>query len=174
MKRLVEYLFVFDILAFEKSANWKKIDALLSELSENLDHMDIVLEEATNNQKLRKKKLKEEEIKFSVVRFDTTCLDLLNSTHYLSLPENVIRLSLKVREFLKIGNTRLDCWSTASADDIEKLFVEFLPSFKSDIISLTKDISTIRMADINDNYMEPGVPPPIFKRPEHQEYIKSS
>ena len=162
-----------DILAHEKSSNWKKLDALLSELSENLDVIDSVIEQALKNQNLRNEKRKGE-VKYSVVRFDTTCLDLLTSTHYLSLPEDTLRLALKVREFLKIGNTRLNYWLTASSEENEKIFAQFLPQFKEAVILLTKNIGTIRINYINNNYVEPDIPPPILKKQEHLKYIQSS
>jgi len=164
-----------DLLSSQKSENCKKLTALVSELSENLDHVEIVLKEATNNRKLRKNKKREEGIVVSTVRFDTTCLDLLISTHYVTLSKDTLQSALKAREHLKISNARLDCWHERHfAESIEEGFIEFLPVFKEDITTLLKEISTIRVDYINDNYEEPSLPPPILSRPAHQEYIKST
>lgn len=164
-----------DLLSSQKSENCKKLTALVSELSENLDHVEIVVKEATNNQKLRKNKKRQEGIVISTVRFDTTCLDLLISTHYVTLAKDTLQSALKAREHLKISNARLDCWHESHfAESIEEGFIDFLPAFKEDITTLLKEISTIRVDYINDNYEEPSLPPPISSRPAHQEYIKST
>lgn len=161
-----------DLLSTQKSDNYKKLTALVSELSENLDHTERVFKEATNNQKLRKQKRKEG-IVISVVRFQTTCLDLLISTHYVTLSEEALHSAQKIREYFKIGNARLDCWrENAMAEDIEETFIEFLPSLKNNVIAFLQHINTVRIAYINDNYTEPSVPPIILSSPEHEEFLK--
>jgi len=162
-----------DLLSTQKAENYKKLIALVSELSENLDHIDSVFKEATNNQKLRKQKKGKGEIVISVVRFDTTCLDLLISTHYVTLSEDALQSARKIRERLKIGNARLDCWhDDAFAENIEERFIEFLPNLKTNIITFLKHVNIVRMAYINDNYQEPTEPAILLSSSEHQEYLK--
>ena len=163
-----------DLLFTQKSENSKKLTALVSELSENLDYAKLILEEAANNQKIRKEKRKEEII-ISTVRFDTTCLDLLISTHYVTLSEKLLQSALETRKYLKLSNAKLDNWhEDRFAESIEEQFVDFFPTLKERITTLIKEISTIRVDYINDNYKEPSLPPPILSRPEHREYVKST
>jgi hypothetical protein len=162
------------ILDYEKSQNYKKLTALVSEISKNLDLLDDVIKMARKDQEIRNKKVKED-LTYLSARCETACLDLLISTNYVNLPHDILKLLYGVKYVLSTVNSKLDCWPYHSlAVDIEKRFVESLPSGIIMITKFLEQISVIRIDYINDNYKEPILPPPILSRPEHQEYVKST
>lgn len=161
-----------DLLSAQKSENCKKLTALISELSKNLDNLEHILKMAEDNQRLRKKK-DGGQTSTAAVRYYTTCLDLLISTHYVTLSQATLQLAFENRDFFQTSNAKLDCWPEESyTKGIEKQFIEYLPSYKEQITNLLKEVSKIRIDYMNDNYKEPKEPVILLASSEHAEYLK--
>ena len=96
-----------DILAYEKVANLKKISALISEISYNINVCNAILKRARRNQQLRKQG-KEEKISITGDRFETCCLELLLSTHYVTLPKDHIQGAIELLSILRDLNSGLN------------------------------------------------------------------
>lgn len=161
------------LLNTEKSANTKKLSALISELSRNIDYSKNFLNTARGNQEARKGK--DPDISIPTGRFETSCLELLVSANYIIIPKASMTLATSLHSILNNCNNRLDTWQNSLyAVSIEKSFMEDLPNLDNVLVALFKNISEIRLNYINDNYIEPTIPPYILSNPEHAEYIKGT
>lgn len=164
------------LLSQEKSANLKKLTALLSELSYNLDIVDRVNELLGANVQLIKKS-KIEGYNIPTVRFQNTCLKLLLSTSYVLLPESELRFMWKMNYEVEAVNFRLDYWSgilwdTERVKNIHKDMQKTLPMFKEDIKRIFSSLGTVFLKYGNDNYVEPPEPIISLASGEHKQYVQ--
>ena len=161
------------LLSTEKSANVKKISALISELSRNLDLTTSILDTAKKNQKLRKEGKKE--IQIATQRFETSCLEFFLSSYYVTVSKDLLKRAIEINMALMASNSRLDSWHEMTfAESIEEQFIDYLPELKKNVRKFLTAIAKIRLDYINDNYKEPTMPPIILSSPEYEKYIKSS
>ncbi len=159
------------ISSYEKSANLKKLAALISELSYNIHSVDDVLEEVAKSEQSRKKN--KSHFRVSLVRFSNSCLELLFSTSYLILPQEVLTFAKLVNENMGLLNADLDLWGQpAFTQQVEKKLKEVLPVTKKQFASLLEKICELRADYVNDNYQEPTMPPIILSSPEHEKYLQ--
>ncbi len=158
-----------DILTYEKSSNLKKISALISELSYNIDKTDVILNHLNTAQEERKKE--EKKRFFSAARLCNTSLELLLTTQYISLPQQMSEFSYVVNQIIALINRNLDM-RLEFGDVIDKRLIEILSSTRKDFINLLIYIRQIRTNYASDNYQEPKEPVILLARPEHEEYLK--
>lgn len=162
-----------DILSYEKSANLKKLNALISELSYNINAVDDILDEVKRSEELRGKN--KGAFRVSHVRFNNSCLQSLLSTAYLALPQELLTNIHFVNERIRLMNGRLDLWGQPSfTKNIEDQLKTSLPKTKEFFVSLLKEMGKIHSDYANDNYQEPKEPVIFLSRPEHDEYLKST
>jgi len=160
------------LLSSEKKQNLAALTALLSELSYNIDAVDSILASVKQSEERR---VKEKAGFVSHERFDNTCLELLLSTSYITLSQELLALVKKINDELRIENSRLDLWPQAGfARNVEKITKDVLPQIKGDLVSLLKRMGEVKIDYSNDNYPEPEVPIILLSRPEHQKYIEAS
>ena len=160
------------LLSSEKKQNLARLTALLSELSFNIDAVDSILNTIKQSQDRRTK----EKVGFvSHVRFGNTCLELLLSTSYVTLSQQLLECVKKINDRIRIINNRLDLWPQAGYEkNVEGILKEELPQFKEELISALKRIGKVRIDYSNDNYLEPETPIMLLSKPEHQKYIEAS
>lgn len=160
-----------DILAYEKSANLKKLSALVSELSYNIKSTDSILNTVEQNEQVRK--TGKGSLVVSNQRFSSICLDLLLSTSYIMLSQEWLKAIKGIHNSIKMWNSMLESWKDKTfVDYVEKKTKDVLPEFKDILIDFTKCISTLRTEYASDNYQEPKVPVILLASPEHEEYLK--
>jgi len=160
------------LFSAEKSATVKRLTALISELSRNLDVITGTLDTAKKNQKLRKEK--KEGITIPTQRFETSCLGLFLSCYYVTVSENLLTRAIRINTALIASNSRLDSWHEATfAESIEEQLIAYLPVLKEKMSQFLTDMGEIRVDYVNDNYQEPRIPAIILSSPEHQKYIKA-
>ena len=161
------------LLSIEKSANLKKLTALICELSRNIDKVTPILDTTSKNQGLREKGEKGRYI--SANQFESACLELFISNNYIAVSENLLRDAVELHAALITHNKALDLWQNDAYEEaVEKSFIEHLPSVKDALASLLVDINEVRLDYINDNYLEPSIPAFVFTGPEHEKYLKKT
>ena len=161
-----------DLLAHEKATNLRKLDALISELSHNISSVDDVLDQIKKSEQAREENKRKFSV--SVVRFSNSCLELLLSTSYLLLPQELLRAVKLINEEMRLINVRLDLWGQSDfTQEVEKTLKNGLPTTKSHLASLLEEMGKIRTDYANDNYQEPKEPIILLASPEHEEYIKT-
>lgn len=162
-----------ELLSVEKSVNVKKLSALISEISRNLDLITSILATVKKNQKSRKEKKKGTTI--ATQRFERSCLELFLSSYYVAVSEGLLKQTIKINTALITSNNRLDTWHEETfAQSVEEQFIDYLPGLKRNVRQFLTKIGEIRLDYINDNYKEPSMPPIVLSRPEHQKYIRST
>ena len=160
-----------DLLSTKKSENSKKLTALISQLSYNLEAIGTIAKQARANRRKREKDATY--LAGSDMRLDISSLDLLLSTHYILVAKDTLEMAMNARNVFVATNAKMDCWHDFNrAPDIDDKFVEFLPIFKKDVISLLKKINKIRLDYINSNYQEPKEPIINLASGKHERYIK--
>ncbi len=160
------------LLSSEKKRNLARLTALLSELSYNIDAVNSIL---STVKKSEERRAKEKVGGVSHKRFDNHCLELLVSSSYINLPQQLLVLVKEINARIRITNSRLDLWPHERFEEpVEKNLKENLPNLKEVLISLMKAIGKVKIDYSNDNYREPEVPPIILSSPEHEEYLKST
>ncbi len=160
-----------DILAYEKVANLKKLSALISELSYNINSIDDMINMVKKSEQVRKKDATK--FRVAVVRFSNCCLELLISTSYIILPKELLDHVKYINEGIQLANGHLDLWGqTAFTKEIEKALKKHLPEMKKQLTSLLEAIGKLRLDYMNDNYQEPRMPPVILSSPEHEKYLE--
>ena len=151
-----------DILAYEKAANLRKLDALLSELSFNVNEIDNIAEELAKGTP-----------PFS--RLKSTCIKLLLSTRYINITTKLlddISLCDRMADFV---NQQLDFAHQSLIMDLKKLpklMAEDVPRMKGNFASLLVSFAKLRTDYANDNYQEPKEPIIKLASPEHKKYLK--
>jgi hypothetical protein len=159
-----------DILDYEKSANLKKMSALISEMSRNLQFIDPILKMRQENQEARKKR---KQTGVSSLRLENNCLTLLLTDLYILPTEELLKSLSTVNIFIIAMNSRLELWANESfGNSVEETLIEGLPLMKEVLRTYMRDINKIRIDYINDNYPEIKVAPVILASPEHEEYLK--
>jgi hypothetical protein len=159
-----------DILAYEKSANLKKLCALLSEMSRNLQAVDPVLKICQENQEARKKK---KQTSVLSLRFENNCLAFLLADVYILLPGQLLKSLSTLNSFIITTNNRLALWASEGfGKSVEESLISSLPLIKQGFEMYMRHINKIRIDYINDNYHEIEAPPVMLASPEHEEYLK--
>ncbi|MBC8274520.1 MAG: hypothetical protein H8E40_06085 [Chloroflexi bacterium] len=160
------------LLSQEKSDTSKKLTALCSELSHNINTTERLLGKVPKWLERIKQKKK---LPLPVIRFDDSCLGLLLSTYYIALPERILNRLRLVRVAISISNRRLDLMSQEGYYEsaVAKL-VDVFPTIKKHLTELLKEISKIRIDFLNDNYQEPEVPAVILADASHKKYFLST
>jgi hypothetical protein len=152
----------YDLLTYEKSANLRKLDALLSELSYNVIEIDNIMEQLSAGTP-------------PYSRLQNTCIKLLLSTRYINITAKVLddtSLCNRIAEWL---NKQLDFAHQSLIMDLEKLpkiLAEGLPKMKGNFINLLSSFAKIRTDFASDNYQEPKEPIIKLASPEHEKYLK--
>lgn len=159
------------LLYFQKSENYKRLTALVSQLSYNLKTIDSIVKKARQNKKAREKD--EEYLSGLDVQLDISGLDLLLSTLYISLYEDLLTEVIEARDIFISTNAKVSCWhELRRAPDIDDKFIEFLPMFKKSTISLLKKMNKLRLDYENNNYQEPKEPIISLASNKHEKYLK--
>lgn len=159
-----------DLIAHEKAANLKKLTALITELSYNIDVVNRTLNTVKESEERRAKDKKT--WTFSNERFNNACLELLISTLYVLLPEELLNNIISTNGSILAINNRLDLWSQHSyLSGVEEFLKENLPAFKKVLLSLSQKINEIKIQYDNDNYIEP-MPTMFVSSTELKDYLK--
>jgi len=146
------------LLSQEKSANVKKLTALLSELSYDLKQIDAVVETANKNKASRLQK-KGKLLTYLDMRLQNTCISLLLSTNYIALPEDILAQLQSMNSTIATTNSKLERWGLADSQRLEEQFIDFLPWWKPRMASLFTQLHKIRTDYLSDNYEELVMPP---------------
>ena len=161
------------LFSAEKSANVKKLNALITELSFNITAVDSILDTAKRSQQIRSKDKRQ--FRISNIRLSNTSLERLLSTSYIVLTEELLNELNSANEAIKLLNRRLDLWGEQLfAENIEQKLVQKLPPFKESLTSALKVIIKLKKDYQNDNYQEPKEPTVLVSSPEHQKYIEAT
>lgn len=161
------------LLSYEKSANSKRLAALLSEFSSNIEAVELLFDGVQKSQLSRAMK------KGSVIlpiRLQNSCLDLLLSESYINLNDkNLVETLWSANSAILWTNARLDQWGQPSfASAVEQSLLQALPEFKQVLEGLYRTLGKIRVDYVTDNYQEQPSPTIVFAKPEHQQYIPST
>lgn len=160
-----------DLIAHEKAANLKKLTALITELSYNIDVVNRTLNTVKESEECRAKDKKT--WNFSNERFNNACLELLISTSYVLLPEELLNNIISTNGGILSINNRLNLWSQHSySEGVEKFLKENLPTFKELLLLLSQKIYKIKIQYANDNYIEPHMPTMFVSSTELKDYLK--
>ena len=160
------------LLSQERSANSKKLAALVSELSKNIFMVDTALS-VLNESKESQKKTKRRTV--SPIRFENDCLSLLLSTRYIEFPKESLERLSNLNSILLITNTVLDlCRDEMYSASVEDTLKEKLPEIKNDMVSILKWLNQVRLDYLNDNYQEETTPVLLLTSEEHKQYIEST
>ena len=160
-----------DILAYEKSANLKKLSALISELSYNVTSIDSIL----NTVKISEERRGKDKSKFRVSneRFRNNCLELFLSTSYVALSQELLEHTWRMNDLIKGTNNSLENWGNqALIKGTEEQLKQTLPKMKVVFSSLLEKIAIFKSDYANDNYQEPKEPIILLASPEHKKYLK--
>ena len=161
-----------DINDYEKSEKIKRLSALISEISYNVDTIDLFIKRVKENIKAREEG-KTKDISWLHQRLSNTCIELIISTLYIILPQEVLKKIRMHNHMVKLLNSNLEQWSDDKySESIEKKLLDSLSTIKDWVTELLKIVGKIRIDYINDNYIEPKEPVIILSRPEHEEYLK--
>lgn len=161
-----------EVSSIEKSATVKKLNALISELSRNLDRATPIIKRARKNRRLRKEN--KQGVAILSDRFEITALELLLSTYYIALPETLLEKAIVLLNTLKDHNSGLDLWQNNEFEEaVERRIIDDFPQIKRDLRELFKNTGQIRLSYINDNYEEPKIAPLILSSPQHQKYVSA-
>lgn len=161
------------LLSAEKSANVKKLNALITELSYDITHIDAILNAVKQSQQIRSKDKRQFSV--SLVRLSNTCLELLLSTSYIILTDELLNNLKFIDEQIKPHNRRLDLWGEQFfTENVEQELVQKLPPFKEFLTLALKNIIKLKKDYQSDNYQEPKEPTVLVSSPEHQKYIEAT
>lgn len=160
-----------DLLSFEKTENLKKLSALISELSYNINATDDILDIVKQSEKRRKKD--EGAFTYTTERFSTTCLELLLSTSYVTLQPELLEVLWETKESIRLANNTLEMWPHHSLkEELEGKLRLTLPKLKKVFTYWLEQMAKIKIDYANDNYQEPKEPAILLANPEHEEYLK--
>jgi len=159
------------LLSYEKSANVKKLCALIGELSYNITYLDRISDTVKESHQARGKG--KGRFKVSPLRLSNICLELLLSTSYIILPEDLLDNIKWINEQIVPFNSRLELWREwGFAEEIEKAFEKQIPQFKEILTSALKDLAKVEIDYQNDNYREPKEPTILTSSTEHIDILK--
>lgn len=160
------------LLSAEKSANLKKLSGLISELSHNIGDADFLLKQIKNPKQQRKKG--KGATVATPLRYNSASLELLLTTQYITLRQELLESVGRVRDVISIINNILEwCQEPGFAEEAVERLEEALPRFRTTLISLLQDVSKVNTDYANDNYVEPKVPTILLSEPEHKKYLES-
>jgi len=157
------------LLSVEKSANVKKLCALVTELSYNINYLDKILDTVKESQQARQKG----QCKVSPLRFSNRCLESLLFDSYIILTEDLLSRVKFIDEQINVINSRLDLWQEGNfAKDVEARLIATLPTFKETLTSALQDFAKLENDYQNDNYQEPKEPTILVSTTEHVNMLK--
>lgn len=160
------------LLSQEKSANLKKLTALVSELSYNLSSIDDILSTLKKSEEAQKKK---KPYSVSNVRFSSVCLNELLSTRYIEFPKEYMMLLMALNKSYLMYNENLELWTIESFHrGVERKLKKNLPTFKISLTNEMKGLNQVRLDYMNNNYQEETTPVLLLGSEEHKEYIEST
>ena len=143
-----------DLLSSAKKANLAKLSALASELSYNIKRIDDVLDAVEKSERTRAKD--KTQFWVALVRFDNTCLKLLLSTSYITLPQQLLTDIKTANDTLMVLNTYLESWRQKEfTKPVETNLKANLPEVKEAWSLLLQEIGKVLIDYRNDNYVEP-------------------
>ncbi len=151
-----------DILAHEKAANLRKLDALISESSFNINEVGNVAKQLAGGLPPSSK-------------LQNTCIKLILSTQYINLTEKVLNDVSLCDRMVDWFNQQVDFAHQSlimDLDQIPKQLAVAIQSIKDKCISLLGSIAEVRIDFASDNYQEPKEPVIILSSPEHEEFLK--
>jgi hypothetical protein len=158
-----------DLLAYEKTANLRKMGALISELSYDATVVDELIGTVKSTQQT--KKGQEEKSYATTWRFANTCLELLVSTGYIALPKELLHKIRKINRVIGSVNRSLELWQEFG-NDVERNLLRTLPILKKSFIEVLEGMNRIKLDYENNNYQEPKEPIIELADPEHEKYLK--
>ena len=150
------------ISSYEKSANLRKLDAFLSEISFNIN-------EIKNTAKQLAQSLP------PTSRLQNTCIKLILSTRYINITADVLNdISLCAR---MVGwfNQQLGFAHQSlimELDEIPKRLATAIQPIEVKFTSLLGSVALIRIDFANDNYQEPKEQVILLSTPELEKYLK--
>lgn len=160
------------LFSAEKSANLRKLDALISELSYALDSANTIHARVKQNEQARKEG-KVEKLFFPSSRLANTCLELLLSTSYIVLSQELLKIVRGLSESVELLNISLELWTNPRFEkQIEKKLRKALPTFEKVLVNLLGIMNKVRTDYANDNYQEPKEVVILLASPEHKEHLK--
>ena len=151
-----------DILAYEKAANLRKLDALLSELSFNGNEIDNIAKELAEGTP-------------PLSRLQNTCIKLFLSTRYINITAKLLDGISLCDRIVDGINQQLDFSHQSLIMELEELPKNIAKSIlpaKGNFVSLLHLFAKIRTDYANDNYQEPKEPIIKLASPEHEKYLK--
>ena len=151
-----------DILAYEKAANLKKLDALLSELSFDIENVDNI-----------SKGLREHGL--SDFRLQNVCMRLFLSTRYINPTAEILADTSLCDRMVDWVNQQLGLIHQSIMIDNEglaKQLAEGILPMKNNFASLFIKIVKVRTDFANDNYQEPKEPIILLASSKHEQYLK--
>jgi len=159
------------LLSVEKSVNLKKLTALISELSYNINSIDSILDSVKISEERRKKD--KHEFTVSTERLSNICLELLLSTSYITLSQKLLEITQGTNVLIRLVNASLELWSNKMfTEEVEGKLKRSLPRLKNVLPHLLEDLAKIRLDYANDNYLEPKESVILLASPEHEKYLK--
>jgi len=159
------------LLSQERSANLKKLTALVSEFSDNLGSADEILSLIKTIQKKGKKK----ERLVSNIRLANTCLTELLSTRYIELPKADLELLTRVNRMMLSYNSMLNLWPHESfSASVVEMLGNNLPWFRGKLAEFVSMLNRIRLEYMSDNYQEEATPVLLLSSEEHQKYLETT
>ena len=150
------------ILAHEKAASLRKLDALLSEISFNIN-------EIKNTAKQLAQSLP------PTSKLQNTCIKLMLSTRYINITADVLNDISLCDRMVDWFNQQLDFAHQSlimDLDEIPKRLATAIQPIEDKFTSLLGSVAEIRIDFANDNYQEPKQPVVILSRPELEKYLK--
>ena len=161
-----------NLLSQERSANAKKLTALVGELSRNISAVDSLLSTVKKSKQSQKKKGRHV---VAIARFDNACLSLLLSTRYIALPGAFLRYLMHLNRILLGLNSLLDLWRDMSYfATVETTLKQTLPMAKSNMGVALKRLNQVRLDYMNNNFQEETTPVLLLSSEEHKQYIEST
>jgi hypothetical protein len=161
-----------DVASFRKLENLNKLSALLSELSFNISHIEIMtkgLEHSSKSRAAGKGR------KFSIAYLENSSLKLLLSTSYVGLSKEILETLWHLDEEITAINKICLLWPQPNfAAQAEKQLSEHLPTIKTDMASIMSIISRIRNEYNRGIFQEAVNSPIIVAKIEHKEFLTST
>lgn len=151
-----------EILAHEKAANLRKLDALISELSFAINEIENVAKQLAGNFPPSSK-------------LQNTCIKLILSTRYINLTTKVLNDVSLCDRMVDWFNQQVDFAHQSlimDLDAIPKRLAAAIQPIKDKSISLLGSIAEVRIDFASDNYQEPREPIILLASPELEKYLK--
>lgn len=150
-----------DIMAYEKAANLRKLDALLSELSYNIETIDRIAKDLTT-------------IFTTHYMMQNTCMKLFLSTRYITPTEKILD-DIFLCDYMVDQVNRLLSFmekETFSKKLTEETAKNIIVPMKGNFTSLFRSVAKIRTDFASDNYQESKEPLIRLSSLKHKKYLK--